>query len=147
MGKNRPNVAAPTRAALYPADRGHALRGQRRGQAGIGQRAEQAEDRLARAQRARQLAVRLTDHHDQVGVSEQLGPAYHGRARFRVGTVGQPRAVPGPGFHEYLEPGAAQPRDHLRDERHPALAGRRLLDDSYLHGRDLTMSGRGRKAA
>jgi len=65
----------------------------------------------------------LGEVHRQVRVGEQFFAADHGRTGLRVGAVREPRAVPGPGFHEYLESGAAQPRDHLRNERHPALAG------------------------
>src|SRR6185437_11914963 len=129
------------------ADRGHAAGGQGRGQRWVGQRVEHAEDGLARPQLTDQLPGWLADGHDQVGAGQQLRAADHAGPGLGVGAVREPRGRPGTRLDQDVEAGAAQPRDHLRDERHPSLAGRVLLDDGYFHRHDLTMSTVGRLAA
>ena len=142
LGRQRVHPLGPGQRAGEPveADRGHAPGGQVGGEGGVHQRVQHAEQGLARPQRGDVALVRPADAHHDAGLGQQFVAGHDGSAGLGIGAVAEPGAVARAGLNQDVEPGPAQPRDHLGDERHPALAGRGLFENPYLHGHDLMVS-------
>src|SRR6266566_3244556 len=119
------------------ADRRHAGGAELARELGLGERAQHPDDRLAGAQPGDVLRGGPADKHDDVALVQQLRTAGNARAGLGVCMVGKERGVARAPLDQYLQAKLREPVDRVWHQCHAPLARRGLLDDSYLHLRDL----------
>ncbi len=121
------------------ADRGHAALGQGLGSLRIDERAQQAEQSLARPQLLDFAVGRLGDAQDRIGVAVQVVGRDDRRAGLLVRAVGDGRAGSGTALDEDVEPGRLELAEHFGYQGDTPFTGRRLLGDTDLHGHHLDL--------